>query len=183
MKEVMSLQADTGAEGARVNMAPVKKGKIFLASMSAVITILVLQIFVFILFLIYGLNVDFGNNYIFIAITCITAVFTGAFFGAVIGTVIKGNRSFKTGILIASTMLMSFLSGMMMPQFKYIIEGKIPILSKINPVTLVTDSFYFSYYYSDYTKYVTNILILWGINLVFGITAYMVIRRQKYASI
>ena len=65
-----------------------------------------------------------------------------------IGVSNKKNEGMKMSILISVTMLLSFLSGMMVLKMKYIIAENVPILAKINPVNMVTDGLYSLYYYN-----------------------------------
>ncbi|MFA6941817.1 MAG: ABC transporter permease, partial [Clostridiaceae bacterium] len=84
---------------------------------------------------------------------------------------------------IGISMLMSFLSGMMYDKMKYIVNTKVPILGYINPANLITDCFYSLYYYNNHTQFFKDIILLCGLTVVFSITTYLVLRRQKYASI
>lgn len=183
LKEITSIQADASIEGARLNVAPVSKMKMFFASMASVITVAIIQIFLLMLFSIKLLGVNFGDDIARIVIICITGIFSGALLGAFIGSIVKGNISKKVGIMVVITMIMCFLSGMMAPKLKYTIENSIPILSKININTLITDSFYSLYYYTDNTKLTSNIINLWVINVVLSVVIYLAVRRRRYESI
>jgi ABC-2 type transport system permease protein len=113
----------------------------------------------------------------------VTGSVTGVTFGMMISSLVKGKEAVKMGILTGATMTMCFLSGMMFMEMKYIIETNVPFLSKINLVNLITDSFYVLYYYTDHVQYFTNTLILWSFCGVFCAVTYLIIRRQRYASL
>lgn len=183
LKEVMAVQADLSAQGARVNMAPTHKLKMYAVSLLAATLVQFIIILILILFLVFILKVDFGNNIGYIILTCLVGTITGVSFGAFIGAVVKGSENLKTGILSAGTMLLSFLAGMMYANMKIIIQNNAPIIGYLNPVNLISDSFYSLYYYSTYTQYFINLLILCGLTVVFSIMTYFVLRRQRYASI
>ncbi len=100
-----------------------------------------------------------------------------------VSSLINKKASVKEGILLAFTMVCSFLSGMMAVQIKYFIQDKFPILSYINPVNLITDGFYSLYYYSTFDRYFLNLGLLSLYGVIFSIVTYLVLRRQKYASI
>ena len=134
-------------------------------------------------FLIGGLGISFGNQIGYIALTCVVGSLTGVTFGTCIGSIVKKGEGLKIGILIGSTMIMSFLAGMMSADIKYIVMTKAPILGYLNPANLITDSFYALYYYNTHTQFFTDILLLCGFTLLFSSVTYFVLRRQKYASL
>ncbi|MDF2535037.1 MAG: type transporter [Bacillales bacterium] len=184
LKEVTSIQANYSPQGARLNMAPVHKLKVFAASVTAAVTLQFLEILVLLAYLIFILKIDFGNQLGYILLTCITSTVTGVTMGAMVSSLIKkGSENVKSSILIGVSMLMSFLSGLMIADLKYIINDKVPILSYLNPANLITDSFYSLYYFSTHERFFTNILLLWGFNLLFSLITYFVLRGQKYASL
>ncbi|WP_303866447.1 ABC transporter permease [Acetobacterium wieringae] len=183
VKEVVAIQADLSAVGARINLAPTNKLTVFLSSMLAATTVQLLELLILLSFLVGVLGISFGNQLGYIALTCIVGSLTGVTFGACIGSIIKNNEGLKIGVLIGSTMTMSFLAGMMSADIKYIVMTKAPILSYLNPISLITDSFYTLYYYNTHTQFYTDILLLCGFILLFSAITYFVIRRQKYASL
>ncbi|WKY48041.1 ABC transporter permease [Eubacteriaceae bacterium ES3] len=183
LKEITAIQADLSEVGARVSVAPANKLNIFLSSMLAAATIQMTVIAVLMSFLVFVLKIDFGDQLGYIALTCLVGSITGVSFGAFIASVVKREEGVKMGILIGSTMGMSFLAGMMFENMKYLVSKNLPILSYINPANLITDSFYALYYYTDHTRFYTNIILLCGFIAVFLTLTFLVIRRQKYASL
>jgi ABC-2 type transport system permease protein len=183
LKEVVAVQADQSAQGARVNIAPTHKLKVFAVSMLAAVTIQLLEIFILLLFLIFGLKVDFGNQLGYIALTCIAGTFTGVTFGAFIAAVVKTGEGLKIGILIGTSMIMTFLAGMMYAGMKQIIRRNVPVLSYLNPANLISDSFYSLYFYNTHTQYFINLILICCFTVLFSFLTYLVLRRQKYASI
>ncbi|PKM59915.1 MAG: ABC transporter permease [Firmicutes bacterium HGW-Firmicutes-4] len=183
LKEVVAIQADLSDVGARINLAPTNKLTVFMSSMLAATTIQLAELLILLAFIIGVLGISFGNQLGYIALTCVIGSLTGVTFGAFIASVIKKGEGFLTGILIASTMTMCFLAGMMYADMKYIVTTKIPILAYLNPANLITDSFYALYYYTSHTQFFTDILLLCGFIIVFSAITYFVLRRQKYASL
>ena len=80
-------------------------------------------------------------------------------------------------------MACSFLAGMMLAEMKYIIAKNVPILGKINPVTMITDALYSLYYYSTLDRYWYNIISLAIFTVIMIVISYVFIRRKKYDSI
>lgn len=183
LKEVVAIQANLSPQGARVNMAPTHKLKVFFCSMSAAATVQLGEVFLLLAYLIFILKVNFGSQLGYIVLTCIIGTITGVTFGACIASIIKKGEGLKIAILIAFTNIMSFLSGMMYDKMKYIISTNVPILGYLNPANLITDCFYSLYYYNTHTQFFTDIILLCVFSVVFTMMTYFVLRRQKYASL
>ena len=183
LNEVTFIQANLSPQGARVSMVPVHKLKLFSASVLAAFTVQLAEIFILIAYLSLGLKINFGSQLLYIFLTCIVGSITGVTFGTFIASIIKSGEGLKIAVLISSTMLMSFLSGMMYDKMKYIVNTKAPILSYLNPANLITDSLYSLYYYSSHDQFFTDIGILCIFPVAFLLITYFVLRRQKYASL
>jgi ABC-2 type transport system permease protein len=183
LKEVVAIQANLSPQGARVNMAPTHKLKVFFASTSAATTVQLGEIFLLLGYLIFILKVNFGSQFGYIALTCIIGTITGVTFGTCIASIIKKGEGLKIAILVAVTNVMSFMAGMMDNEMKYIIRTNIPILAYINPANLISDCFYSLYYYNTHTQFFTDIILLCVFNVIFSMMTYFVLRRQKYASL
>ncbi|MDD4387497.1 MAG: ABC transporter permease [Clostridia bacterium] len=183
LMEVLNFQANQSAKGVRMSLAPINKLKLFAYSIISASVLQVLIILSLLVYLMFGLGVDFGNKIGYVILTAIVSSLTGVSFGAMIGSVVKGTESFKSGILISVTMLLSFLAGLMIGSIKYMISTNAPILAYINPANVISDAFYSLYYYNTYSRFFTNISIL----LVFSLVSYLIVffkmRRLKYASI
>ncbi|HHY82263.1 MAG TPA: ABC transporter permease [Clostridiales bacterium] len=183
LKEVLAMQGNLSYQGARVNMAPIHKAKIIIASMSAAVSFQLIAVTALLVYLIAVLRVDFGNQVGYIALTSIVSTITGVTFGTFISSVNRQSEGVKIGILIGSSMIMTFLSGMMYDKMKYIVHTKVPVLSYLNPANLITDSFYALYYFDTHARFFTNIALLCGYSVLFGTLTYLAVRRQRYASI
>lgn len=183
MHEVITIQADLSTQAARVNVAPVHKMKIFLSSLSAATSVQLMAILIVLGYVNLVLKIDFGNQFGFILLTCVTGCFTGVSFGALVSALVKKGEGIKTAILIGVTMSLSFLAGMMQAEVKYLVTTAFPFMAYINPLNLITDCFYSLYYFDTYTRFFTNIIILYGFTSVFCLITFLILRRQKYASI
>ncbi|HEY8365247.1 MAG TPA: ABC transporter permease [Haloplasmataceae bacterium] len=182
-KEVTSLQANLSAKGARVNVAPIHKIKVFFSSMLAASTIQIVIIFVLIAYINFALGIDFGKQLGLIILTSIISTITGVTYGCFIGSIFKLSEGLKIAIIIITANVFSFLAGMMYAPMKYIISQNAPIIGYLNPANVITDCFYTLYYYTTYENYFTNISILCGFIFVFSFISFLVIRREKYASL
>lgn len=183
LKEVAYIQGNQSYQGARISVAPVHKLKVAMASMAAATTVQLFDIGLLIAYICFVLKISFANQLGYIILACIVGVITGVTYGTCLGVILKKKEGIKIGILICSTMTMSYLAGMMYDKMKYIVNSKMPILNYINPINLIADSFYSLYYYDTTTKYFINIGILCALSIVFSVITYLVLRRQKYASL
>jgi ABC-2 type transport system permease protein len=183
LKEITDIQGDLSKRAARINMAPVHKMKVFIYSLCAAFTIQFIAILIVLSYLHFALKIDFGNQLFYILLLCFVGCGTGISFGAMISALVKKSEGIKIGVLIGTSMTESFLAGLMYVDMKYIVEKSIPILSYINPASLITDGFYTLYYYNDHQRFFINISILSLLSILFCLTTYSIIRRQKYASL
>ena len=182
-KEVMDIQADLSKTGARINVAPIKKVTLFLSGISAA---LVIQMIAFCLVLAYItliLNINLGPRIGYILLTGFISSLVGISIGAFVAAVLKGGENLKESILVMISVGGGFLAGLMFVNMKYIIATKCPVISYINPASLITDAFYSLYYYEGFSRYYLNIGILCIYLVVLWIGICMVIRRNRYANI
>ncbi len=183
LKEVSAVQADLSPQGARVNLAPVHKLKYFAYSLCTATLIHILSIIILLAYLSLVLKVNFGSDLLYILLASMAGSAAGVSMGAMIGALIKKGENFKSAILVCVSMTCSFLAGLMVVNMKYIVTQAVPLMAYINPANLITDAFYSLYYYDSYGRFFTNIGLLLGISLVFYLIVYLVLRRQRYASI
>ncbi len=100
-----------------------------------------------------------------------------------IASFIKKGEGIKIAVLVTVTMALSFMSGLMFGNIKYIVQTACPAAAYLNPASVITDTFYSLYYYDTYTRFFTNIALLLGFTIVFYLIVYFNLRRQRYESI
>lgn len=183
LKEVSAVQANLSAQGARVSLAPVHKLRVFGASLCAATLVDLLSILLLIAYMALVVGVKFGNNLPFILLAAFAGCCTGVSFGAMVGAVVRKRMGLKIAVLIGLSMVMSFLSGLMFNDLKYMVVKAVPILAYINPGNLIADAFYALYYYTGHARYFLNVGLLFGFTLLFYLIVYFVMRRQKYESL
>lgn len=182
-EEVEHIQADSSFVGTRMNLAPVHKLKAFISSFCASVTIDFACLIILFVFLTYVLKINFGDKSNFIVLLCFFGSITGVSFGAFISAVVKGSPHLKNTIIVAVNLLASCLAGLMSLNLKYIVTSKLPFMAYVNPANLISDALYSLNYYSTYTRFYTNIACMIGMSIIFIFAVYLVLRRQKYASI
>ncbi len=170
-------------KGKRVGVSPVSKFKMIIASLGASFVVQLIGVLLLFLFTILVLNVDYGSNILLVILLAVVGSFSGLSLGVFISTILKKNENTKLGFIIGITMACSFFAGMMGITMKYIIDKNIPILNKINPVSMITDGLYSLYYYDTLNRYLFNIISLLIFSFVLIFISFIFLRRQKYDSI
>ena len=168
---------------ARINVAPIQKLTLFLRGICAALLIQMVAFCLVLAFITLILKINLGPRIGYILLTGLISTLVGISLGAFAAAVIKGRENFKESILTTVSVGGSFLSGLMLYNMKYIVATHCPIVSYINPASLITDAFYSLYYYETFSRYYLNIGILCIELIILWIGTYIVIRREKYASI
>ena len=169
--------------GKRVSISGVHKSSLITSSLIASYIVQIIGIAILFLYTIFVLKVDYGNHIGKVILLMLTGSLAGLSLGVSVSTIIKTNENAKTGILVAITMIMCFLSGMMGITMKYIIDKNVKILNIINPANMITDGFYSLYYYDTFNRYYFNITSLVIFSILMILISYSGLRRQKYDSI
>ena len=81
------------------------------------------------------------------------------------------------------SMTLCFLSGLMIGNIKAEIAQFAPWFNDVNPVAIISDSFYCLNLYSDYTRFTVKIVSMLIYMALFGILGIVLSRRKRYASI
>jgi ABC-2 type transport system permease protein len=182
-REMIDIQANQSMVGARINVSPIHKIKLLFINFMAAFTLHYISILFLLFFLNKVLGIDFGNKIGFILLTALLGSLCGISLGAMICVVVKANVKVRSAILNAVVIGGGVLSGMVAVNVKYLIAAKAPILSYINPASLITDAFYCLYYYEGYERLFQNLYVLGILTLLFGVVTYYEVRRREYASI
>lgn len=178
------IQANQSNIACRLCIGPVNKFKILMSLLAGSMTFHIISIILTLLYMTLVLQIDFGSQLGLVFLIGVVGSFCGMSIGCSIGAAIVKKDGMKMGLAIGITLLCSFLSGMMNIEIKYHFSSKFPILSRLNPVGLITDGLYSLYYYGDtLDRYVSNIIILIIIGVIFSMASFLLLRRQKYESI
>lgn len=180
---IIVIQANQSYVASRINVAPTHKLKSFLTLVASHLTFHTVSIALTLFFINKILGVEFGTSIVYVLLICVVGSLMGFTLGSFISAVVKKSAGFKIGIILTINLFGCFLAGMMSTDIKYIVQTKFPILSYINPATLITDGLYSLYYYDTLDKYFVNLEILGIYVFIFCTLTYLIIRRQKYESI
>jgi ABC-2 type transport system permease protein len=182
-REMIDIQADQSAIGARINVAPTNKFKLLLSNLLAAFTMHFSSILLLFAFLNNILKVQFGDDLGLILLISIVGSLCGISFGAFVCVTFKINVKVREVILTAISIGGGFLAGMMNVDIKYLIATKAPIIGYINPSSLITDALYSLYYYETNERVFLNIGLLSVLTIIFVVVTFIKIRRREYASL
>ena len=183
LRNTTDMQADLSPQGARRSAAPTHKLGVVLYDLAAALTISLAEVMVLLAYLMLVLRVSFGNEVWYVLLTSLVGCIAGVSLGAFIGTYVRKSEGAKTGILIGTSMTMSFLAGLMIDTMKDMIARKAPVLSYINPAALITDAFYSLYIFESHRRFFLNIGLLLLISSSMCILSFLRLRRDRYASL
>ncbi|MCR5707992.1 MAG: ABC transporter permease [Ruminococcus sp.] len=176
-------QANLSELGARKNCSATPKSVGILASLTGTWIVQSICMIICVSFTAFVLKVDYGDRLPLVYVAAICGGILGVSFGFFIGSIGRMKQGAKVGICMSVSMTMCFLSGLMVANMKPIMAEKAPWFNNINPAALVTDSISALNLYSGYRVFVTKILTMLVISLIFYILGLLMVRRRKYASL
>ena len=152
---------------------------------SEYIMLLIIHFIVELISLLYmtALGVDFGNKYPAIIATLFFGCMIGLAIGIIIGALPKVNQGGKIGISVAVGMFLSVMADLCASGIKDMVEHKFPIANRINPACLISDCFYSLNVYENYDRFFRNISIMGLESVILLTAAFILLRREKYASL
>ena len=176
-------QANLSDLGMRKCLSPTHKLKSIVSELIATSTYEFALNFIGFIYVAYVLKVDIASRLPLAILTTFVGCLTGVSLGFFIGSLGQKSQDFKQGMIFAVTMPLCFLSGLMMGNMKIIIQNNCPILNKINPATIITDSFYSLAIYESYDRFIFDIISLLIFVIIFIMAGFLMTRRKKYASL
>lgn len=178
-----SIQANISALGARRHITPTNRATLIIADTLAAFLIHFLTVLLLCAYMRFILKVSIGTRPFFFLLTCLTGSIIGVSLGQFVGSVVRKNENLKMALTLGLSMILSFFSGLMYFEIKYIIEKNIPILNRINPAAMITDAFYSLTVYDDLKRYTQNLIGLIIIAVTLTSLSFLSTRRSKYASL
>ncbi|MBQ8960916.1 MAG: ABC transporter permease [Ruminococcus sp.] len=176
-------QADLSPLAARKSCSAAHKSTGLLASLTGSMLAETACMMISVTFLRFVLKVDLGPH---LGLVYLTAVI-GGILGVAIGFFVGASNSFsfpaKIGISMVVSMLLCFLSGLMVGNMKPLIQQHCPIVNALNPAALISDSIYCLNICSDYRRFTIKIVTMLIMTAVLMILGLFCTRRKKYASL
>ncbi len=181
-EKIARIQANESALGMRRSLSPNSKMSTIIAEF---ISMLVFQFIAEVITLIYltVIGVDFGNKYPQILLILFFGSCMGIILGIIIGSISKLSEGSRSGICVIISMALSVMADLCAPGIKDSIEHTAPIINRLNPAALIVDSFYALNIYDTYDRYIRNIATLGLMSAALLIISFLILRRNKYASL
>ena len=130
------------------------------------------------------LGIDFGDRIAPILLILYIGTACGLALGMVIGALPKpSSQGIKTSITVAFTMILSIMADLCTTGLKDSIEHSAPVINRLNPAALISDAFYSLNVYDTYDRFLKNIACLGIITAVLCTVSFLLIMRNRYASI
>lgn len=183
LDEIVYIQANRSNIGARINAAPVNKMKLLLINLLAAFTAHAGGVIIMVLYMTEVLNINFGDHIFHLIFACFMGSVAGIFIGAAVGVLVSKSYGVQSAVMTSIIMFGAVLSGMMFIDIKYMVAKNAPFLAYINPLNLVSDSFYSLYYFDNFNRYYRNMAILGIITVILGAVSYIGLRRKTYESV
>lgn len=183
LSNMVDIQADLSAIGARRNVAPTSKIKQVLCDFLASYIIYCILVVIVLFFCVFVYGQDFGDNAPLVLLGGFIGSFTGICIGSFIGAFVKGPRSGKEAMCTVVFMGSSFLAGLQWGNITRVLEKHCPIINRINPATLIVNAFKSIAVFGDYKGYAVNLVTLVSIGIFCAAACILKLRRMKYGSI
>lgn len=175
------LKAGESSVGVRLQISPVPKSKLVIADCAAMTLTVFAIVLALLLYMNFALKIDLGANAAQIAMTCLAGSFCGVMIGMFVGSALNISKGAKEAILIGVSLGLCFLSGLMYPGMRLLIEHNAPVINRINPAALIVDSLYSLDAYGVDARFYADITLLTGIGVIFATLSVIALRRKKYA--
>ncbi|MDO4313098.1 MAG: ABC transporter permease [Eubacteriales bacterium] len=183
IKGCCDSQANLSALGARRCITPTHKMKLIFVSFLVLFFIQFINIMILTVFVRFALGIDLGGSPGEIVLVNLLGSMIGVSIGILLGSVSRMQLGMKMGFGVLFTLFPAFLAGLMFGDMKNIIEQYCPVINRVNPAAMLSDSYYCMAVYNDAERMTRNLLILAVMSIVCVLAAFVVTRRERYDSI
>ena len=183
LQNSQSLQANLSPLGARRHTTPTNRKMLIIADTLAAYIVHFASTVILYIYIRFILGIPIGTQVLPFLLVCLLGSIIGVSVGQFTGVLGRKSENLKMAMTLGFSMISSFLSGLMYAEIKYVIGKKAPLINKINPATLISDSFYCLSVYDDYTRFFQCLITLAVISAGLIIASYFSVKRGKYASI
>lgn len=176
-------QPNLSALGARRCITPTHKLKLILCSFVVLFFIQFINVMVLTGVVRFLFHMDLGGNVAGIILINLLGSMIGVSVGILLGSISHLQMGMKIGFGVFFTLFTAFLAGLMFGNMKNLIEQRCPIINRINPAAVLSDSYYCLAVYNDTSRMTRNLLILAVMCTGCVVVSFLVIRRERYDSI
>ena len=162
----------------RLNICGTSKLKMVISQMSVnLLVVFVAQMGAY--FYMRLIGIELTDDILAVAGILLAGASFGISLGVLIGAIPRLGEGSKVGIGVGVTMLISFLADLCTTGIKDSIERNMPIINRISPAALISDSFMTIYVYDDYDRYFRNLITLVAMAVVITTIAIFILSRSR----
>ncbi len=183
IKDCCESQANLSALGARRCVTPTHKMKLILGSFLVLFVIQFINVMALTGVVRYVFHIDLGGNAGGVLLINLLGSMISVSLGILVGSISKFSLGIKMGFGVLFTLFPGFLAGLMFGDMKNLIEQHCPVINRINPAAVLSDSYYCMAVYNDTGRMARNLVILAVMCAVCVIASFFVVRRERYDSI
>ncbi len=178
----LDMKANISPLGMRREIGTCKPLLNILSDFSAAFVLQAITSIIFIIYIQFILKIHLANNIPALFIIMLIGNTIGIALGLFVGSLNKSEGT-KIGIVLAFSMVSSFLAGLMINGIRNEIEHSAPIINRINPSALICDAIYSLNMYGIDKRFYINMGTLLAFAVVLCALSYIKLRRNKYASV
>ncbi len=183
IESVNLSQANLSNIGARINITPIKKSTLLISGMVVGLLINIGSNILLLIYLQYILKLKLFTNFWYSSIFILLGNIFGISLGMFIGSSNKKSPGVKTMFSIVFTLFLSFLAGLWSPDIKVLIDQRAPIISKLNPISILTNSFYRINLLENTNNLTEGMVLLVTYSIILLTISFLFLRRSQYDSI
>ena len=177
------MQANISKLAVRMSAAPIKRFRLYLSGVLFFVCFNLASNLLYIGYVMLVLKLNLITDFAVTLPLLIYANLFGTAFGLCIGSIPKLTENTKVMIGVFSSLFLSFLSGMMSVSVKTALDASVPILSKINPIALFTDTLYNINILHEYDSASLFFIVYSGFIALFLSIAFFNAREVQYDSL
>ena len=136
------IQANISKLAVRMSAAPIKRFRIYLCGVLFFVCFNLASNLLYIGFVMLVLKINLITDFAVTVPLLLYANLFGTAFGLCVGSIPKLTENTKVLLCVFGSLFLSFLSGLMSVNIKIALDASFPLLGKINPIALFTDTLY-----------------------------------------
>ena len=177
------MQANISKLAVRMSAAPIKRFRLYLSGVLFFVCFNLASNLLYIGYVMLVLKINLITDFAVTVPLLIYANLFGTAFGLCIGSIPKMAENTKVMLCVFSSLFLSFLSGMMSVSVKTALDTSFPLLSKINPIALFTDTLYNINILHEYDLAPLFFIVYSGFIALFLSIAFFNAREVQYDSL
>ena len=177
------IQANISKLAVRMSAAPIKRFRLYLCGVLFFVCFNLASNLLYIGFVMLVLKINLITDFVVTVPLLLYANVFGTAFGLCIGSIPKLTENAKVMLCVFSSLFLSFLSGMMSVNVKIAVDASFPLLGKINPIALFTDTLYNINILREYDLAPLFFTVYSGFIALFLTVAFFNAREVQYDSL